>query len=771
MKNIISCAIKLKIVTENILNQEINKSDDSILSENIGQLFAIYKTFKSNLIYDLSAKDFADSFVQIIVFSAFFSKINANDGDILTIKNIVYRFFYDFPLIKGLLVAINDLDDRYRNLNKLIYELFAIFNCTQNIDRDNFYDTFLTAYDKANRHDRGIFTTPQKLAEFIIREVDIILKNDFYCEDGLGDSRIKTLDFACGTGTFLNEIYKKTNIDNVYGFELMIAPYMIANFMSKKRGNIFLTNTLENNTKVKFSSIPEITNEAKKAQMIKDQNICVILGNPPFNIKTHNKNSYIGELIKDYSIASHDDYVKFIRFAENKIFKSPFGGVFAAVLNHGFIDNPSFVGMRKHLFNTFDDMYFIDLNGNFRRQKFTVDGVKDKNLFPTKQGVCIAFFIKYPEEIDKKRIFYREIIGNTQSKIEDLMKIGLQDKTKWFLVKPVAPFFSFKPSNESLRSEYDKGVIITDIFTDYGGGVTTSRDNFVMNISREKLLEKFINFRDSDRHENLYDKFNVAKKVGWDILKVWDKFQNFSNIDIENLIKPIHFRGFDIRYILYDKSVIQNIGSISQNLIDKNIGICFAGREIDTTNYSSIFVTDKILSSAMHYYGAKLAPMYINGVPNFKPQFLEFLQKKYTTNFSTEQIFAYIYGSFNINNYRTKYATFLSIDYPKIHFYDDFLSISNFGQELMDSHLLKKQYKSDISFVGQDFIIKKVIHLNDKLYINESSYFTKITEQMYRFKIGCYPVLEKWLKPRKNLDICNDIKYIISVANVIKFCC
>ena len=89
MKNIISCAIKLKIITENILNEEISKSDDSILSENIGQLFAIYKTFKSNLIYDLNAKDFSDSFVQIIVFSAFFSKINANEGETLTIKNIV----------------------------------------------------------------------------------------------------------------------------------------------------------------------------------------------------------------------------------------------------------------------------------------------------------------------------------------------------------------------------------------------------------------------------------------------------------------------------------------------------------------------------------------------------------------------------------------------------------------------------------------------------------------------------------------------------------
>ena len=176
MKNIISCAIKLKIVTENILNQEINKSDDSILSENVGQLFAIYKTFKSNLIYDLSAKDFSDSFVQIIVFSAFFSKINANEGDTLTIKNIVYRFFYDFPLIKGLLVAINDLDDRYRDLNKVIYELFAIFNCTQNIDNDNFYEIFLITYDKANKHDRGIFTTPQKLAEFISTILKLVRK-------------------------------------------------------------------------------------------------------------------------------------------------------------------------------------------------------------------------------------------------------------------------------------------------------------------------------------------------------------------------------------------------------------------------------------------------------------------------------------------------------------------------------------------------------------------------------------------------------------------
>ena len=83
---------------------------------------------------------------------------------------------------------------------------------------------------------------------FIVRAVDDILKGSFGIPEGLADhKRVTVLDFACGTGTFLLEVFQRIfeNIggpdagradlivrehflENIFGFEYLIAPYTIA---------------------------------------------------------------------------------------------------------------------------------------------------------------------------------------------------------------------------------------------------------------------------------------------------------------------------------------------------------------------------------------------------------------------------------------------------------------------------------------------------------------------------------------------------------------
>ena len=141
-----------------------------------------------------------------------------------------------------------------------------------------FYEDFLGKYDAKMKKSRGVYYTPPPIVNFIVRAIDDILKDTFAINDGLADhKRVTVLDFACGTGTFLLEVFErifdniggadsaKANLivrdhmlKNIFGFEYLIAPYTIAHLKlsqylgdrghaltGSERLQVFLTNTLE----------------------------------------------------------------------------------------------------------------------------------------------------------------------------------------------------------------------------------------------------------------------------------------------------------------------------------------------------------------------------------------------------------------------------------------------------------------------------------------------------------------------------------------------
>lgn len=92
-----------------------------------------------------------------------------------------------------------------------------------------------------------------------------------------------------------------------------------------------------------------------------------------------------------------DDYVKFIRFGQWRISQTGFG-ILAFVTNHGYIDNPTFRGMRQSLEQTFDEIYIMDLHGNSKKKEQSLDGSKDENIFDIQQGVAVCILVKYQKE-------------------------------------------------------------------------------------------------------------------------------------------------------------------------------------------------------------------------------------------------------------------------------------------------------------------------------------------------------------------------------------
>jgi predicted helicase len=266
--------------------------------------------------------------------------------------------------------------------------------------------------------------------------------------------RVLLLDPACGTGTFLyyviehiRESYRQTGnagmwsgyvreqlLPRLFGFELLMAPYAMAHlklgmqlaavdlpqseratwaydFQSEERLGIYLTNTLEEAMKrseVMFGRY--ISDEANEAAKVKQgYPVMVVLGNPPYSGQSANKGKWITDLLHDksgnyfevdgQSLGErnpkwlNDDYVKFIRFAQERIERTGYG-ILAFITNHSYLDNPTFRGMRQSLMRSFDDIYLLDLHGNNKKKERSLDGTKDENVFDIQQGVAIGIFVK-----------------------------------------------------------------------------------------------------------------------------------------------------------------------------------------------------------------------------------------------------------------------------------------------------------------------------------------------------------------------------------------
>lgn len=252
--------------------------------------------------------------------------------------------------------------------------------------------------------------------------------------------KVQILDPATGTGTFLAEVVKHIHkkfegqqgiwsnyvenhlLPRLNGFELLMASYAMAHLQldllltetgykptSDQRFRVYLTNSLEEShpdTGTLFANW--LSTEANEANRIKrDTPVMCIIGNPPYSGESANKGEWIMNLMEDYKKEPggkeklkernpkwiNDDYVKFIRFSSHLIEKNG-EGILAFINPHGYLDNPTFRGMRWHLMKTFDKIYTIDLHGNAKKKETAPDGSIDQNVFDIMQGVSINIFVK-----------------------------------------------------------------------------------------------------------------------------------------------------------------------------------------------------------------------------------------------------------------------------------------------------------------------------------------------------------------------------------------
>jgi len=799
----------------------------SLFEEGEKFLSDLYGSLGKYLITDITKEDFCDLYAQTLAYGLFAARLRS--------KNEFNRreAFYVIPKTFGILrdifkiISLEDIPEQMEWIIDDIASLLAHFGVSDTFKKYRaekkgedpviyFYENFLAEYAPEERERRGVYYTPGPVVSYIVRSLNAILKNKFGISDGLSDKKVTVLDPAGGTLSFLEEAIKvavdefkekygdgslkefiKDHIINdFYAFELMMAPYVIGHMRisflledygyqlsENERIKFYLTNTLETKV-ISESSFPfflSISEESKNAEKVKEEiPIIVIMGNPPYSVRSMNKTEFIEKEMDVYKQDVRgetniqplsDDYIKFIRFAHWKINQNKVGTL-GMITNNSYLSGLIHRGMRKKLLESFDEIYILNLHGSTRLGEKTPTGGKDENVFDIMQGVCVAFFIKTGQQDGLGKVYYQDIFGIREEKYNFLESHDFKT-TNWKELKPAEPYYFFVEKDFSMQKDYEKFVPITKIFNKFSSGIKTRRDNFIVDFNKEKLEQKINIFTSNLPEQMLKESLSLKDTADWKVSIAREKVKK---VDWKNYIRQYAYRPFDIRYLFYFPDIIERGDSrinLMQNFFEENLGLvttrknpeifgipCFISDKVgdihligDQTYFFPLYLYPSADKKGLFKEGAKPTEKF----PNIKPEIFDMLAKKFGNCPSPEEIFYYIYSVLYSNSYRTKYAEFLKIDFPRIPLtsnYEIFVKMSALGKRLVGLHLLKSQELNPpiakFQGAGNSEVVKvKFVESENRVYINRTQYFEGITKEVFEYQIGGYQVMSNWLKYRK----------------------
>lgn len=599
--------------------------------------------------------------------------------------------------------------------------------------------------------------------------------------------RVQILDPATGTGTFLaevvNQIYDKFQgmqgmwqgyvdehlLPRIHGFELLMASYAVAHLKldmlleqtgfnhadNKKRLKIYLTNSLEEcHPDTGTLWVQWLSDEASAANRIKrDCPVMVMIGNPPYSGESQNKGEWIMQLMEDYKKEPggktglkernpkwiNDDYVKFIRLAQYYIERNKCG-VIGFINPHGFLDNPTFRGMRWNLLNAFDKIYTINLHGNNKKKEVCPDGSPDENVFDIQQGVSINLFVKTGEKkaTELGKVYYYDLYGKREDKYAFLEKTPFAE-VEYKELNPIAPMYFFVPKDFELMEEYEKGVKINELFSLGSMGITTGRDKELVSMQ---------------------------------------PFKSENNL-------PYCYRPFDVQWIDYD---VERIARARENIMvhlkKQNTALCLIKINSSSDGLFKVLVsscmTDKTILSSKD--NANVFPLYLytdefgkeTKVANLNEDEWQKFNNAIGRTTTPEELLAYIYAVLHSPRYRERYKEFLKIDFPRIPLpasESEFDRLAQIGQQLIDLHLMTdtQRWKCSTTFPEEGSQLIDLLKWKDnKVWINEKQYFGNVPEIVWNFFIGGYQPAQKWLKDRKGRTMSfDDIKHYLHIVHAL----
>lgn len=667
--------------------------------------------------------------------------------------------------------------------------------------------------------------------------------------------KVQILDPATGTGAFLNEVIRyiyENNFENnagmwrgyvkdnllprINGFELLMASYAIAHLklemllkatgydlQKDQRFKVYLTNSLEEfheDTGSLFATF--LSHEANEANYIKrDSPVMVVIGNPPYKGESANKGKWIMDLMEDYKKEPNsdqrlkeknpkwinDDYVKFMRYSQHFIEKNG-EGILAFINAHGFLDNPTFRGMRWQLLHTYDKIYVLDLHGNAKKKEKTPNGGKDENVFDIQQGVSINLFIKTGKKKkgELAKVYHYDLYGLRKDKYEFLSKNSI-NTIPYTEIESKSPSYFMVKKNLDGEGIYAKGFSLAQIFKINSVGIVTSRDGFVVDKDKSQLSQRIKDFFELDA-STLKSKYNLRESKSWHINDAKTRAVAY---DV-NKVKEYCYRPFDKRFIYYDENMIERTRyDVMKHIVyGSNIGFVFKLGNAEKNSVSAM-ITQSLIdfrswSRAGMQGGDYIAPLYqyieltnqedlnfkkikSQRKPNLDNSIIQeiahgldltFIEDHQNEQAGTNGTFHpldvldYIYAVLHSPTYRKTYEEFLKIDFPRIPYPTDktiFFKLVELGSKLRETHLFEDNKLTNYPTfpISHDNIVLNErgskslsfeIHSSEndigRVWINDVQYFDNVPKIAWEFYIGGYQPAQKWLKDRNGIELSFD---------------
>jgi predicted helicase len=504
-----------------------------------------------------------------------------------------------------------------------------------------------------------------------------------------------------------------------------------------------------------------------------------------------------------------DDYVKFIRFGQWRI-ELTGQGILGFITNHAYLDNPTFRGMRQSLIDTFTDIYVLDLHGSAKKRETAPGGGTDENVFDIQQGVAISLFVKEAGKTGPAKVYQANLWGLREGKYQTLSETDITT-TGWSELKPNSPFYFFVPRREELRPEYEKGWKITDVYPVKCTGIVTARDNFVIDFESSAIRQRILTFLDQSLDDvTVKERLSLSENYAWRVSQARKELIGVKELDA--YFTEILYRPFDVRSIYYHPSVVwRTRQEVMHNmLVGHNVALCVgrAGQVIGPETWDIVFPSRSIEDFNLFYRGGNVnLPLYLYPLkqpdeakpepktiqegarlriplPEERPhrqanldiEFIKVFSDKLGLKFvgdgkgdleqtiGPEDVFNYAYAVFHSPTYRSRYAEFLKIDFPRLPLTSDkelFKALAAKGAELVSLHLMESPALDNLITkypVAGSNEVEKVTYdeAAKRVYINKSQYFEGVPSETWYFHIGGYQVCQKWLKDRKGRKLSYD---------------
>lgn len=630
----------------------------------------------------------------------------------------------------------------------------------QHVIKDLYDKFFQNAFPRIAER-LGIVFTPVPVVDYILHSADVALRESF--GKSLSDEGVSIIEPFVGTGTFITRLLQlglirpedleRKYTRELFANELVLLSYYIAAInietvygeVAKEYGlgteyvpfnGMVLTDTFQLSESSHHLNLPAFRANSERAERELEQDIRVIVMNPPYssgqnNANDNNQNEKYPKLderiaetyVKNSSGTNknsiYDSYIRAIRWASDRVKDS---GVIAFVSNGSFIDGNAADGLRKCLVGEFSKLYVYNLRGNARTSGETRKR-EAGNVFGggSRTPVTICVLVKDPSHTGEAVLHYRDIGDylSREEKLDIIAQEGSIAHTEWEVIVPneAADWINQRDEKydtyQPIGDKATKGKPNTPgVFQLYSNGLKSNRDPWVYNFSAqavEENMHRMIEFYNSQIGVEQPDMDST--KIAWNRSLLTFRAQGRALAFEQESMRNSLYRPFCKQTAYFNRELndmVYQLPKLFPTPAHENIAITVS---TDYRKDWSVLITNAV-PDLTFTAACQVFPLYtyepvveddgglnlnlgggevVDGYTrkeNITDATLDTYRSTYgDEGIAKEDIFYYIYALLHHPEYREKYAADLKKMLPRIPLVKGFWEYSRVGRALAELHL------------------------------------------------------------------------------------